>query len=214
MTVYTTQAIASYNASPPSDDGAQTESNRGTWDGVKTKLSDPVKTLAEAINTQLIEVLNTNANVTSVGLSPALFYGFRANASADQTIATGISTPVTIQFPTEIFDANNNFASNTYTIPATGFYFFSSRITLNAQAAASTFMVLSIRSASEGVIGRSNEDFTASAKRTQTACAGAYLTAADTITVDLSHDEGSNLVIDGNNSEGNGVPYFCGWRVS
>jgi hypothetical protein len=54
MAIYTSQTISGYNSSPPPDDGSQTGANRTTWSGVKTKLSDPVKTLAEAINTELV----------------------------------------------------------------------------------------------------------------------------------------------------------------
>lgn len=51
---YTTQAISGYNTSPPDDDGSQTEANRVKWSTIKSKLADPIKTLAEAINTELV----------------------------------------------------------------------------------------------------------------------------------------------------------------
>ena len=54
MATYTSQAISGYNASPPSDDGSQTSTNEITWSKHKTKLGDPIKTLAEAINTALV----------------------------------------------------------------------------------------------------------------------------------------------------------------
>lgn len=64
---YTSQTITGYNASPPSDDGAQTAANKITWSGIKSKLNDPIKTLAEAINTELIAAFGKNyaANVTT-----------------------------------------------------------------------------------------------------------------------------------------------------
>jgi hypothetical protein len=55
---YTTQSISGYNATPPPDDGSQTAANKVTWDKHKTKLGDPVKTLAEAINTQTASGFN------------------------------------------------------------------------------------------------------------------------------------------------------------
>ena len=78
---YTSQVISGYNSSPPSDDGAQTESNKITWAKHKTKLSDPIKTLAEAINTQLLTAFGTNyaANVTTK--SSAFAVAFQARFS-------------------------------------------------------------------------------------------------------------------------------------
>jgi len=51
---YTSQSISGYNSSPPSDDGSQNSTNEITWAKHKTKLADPVKTLSEAINTELL----------------------------------------------------------------------------------------------------------------------------------------------------------------
>ena len=48
---YTSVSVASsYNASPPSDDASQVDSNQVEWSKHKTKLSDPLKTAIEAIN--------------------------------------------------------------------------------------------------------------------------------------------------------------------
>ena len=51
---YTSVAISGYNVSPPSDDGAQTSPNQLEWDKHKTKLGDPVRTLAEGVNTNAL----------------------------------------------------------------------------------------------------------------------------------------------------------------
>lgn len=63
---YTTQSASGYNSSPPPDDGSQSASNLITWLGIKAKLGDPVKTLADAINTALIAALNTSVRQISV----------------------------------------------------------------------------------------------------------------------------------------------------
>ncbi len=68
---YSTVTVSNYNASPPSDDGAQTSSNKAKWSDVKTKLGDPVKTAAEAINTAIVEHVDQGpdtktANYTTV----------------------------------------------------------------------------------------------------------------------------------------------------
>jgi hypothetical protein len=51
---YSTQTITGYNSAPPADDGSQVATNEITWAKHKTKLGDPVKTLSEAINTELL----------------------------------------------------------------------------------------------------------------------------------------------------------------
>ena len=53
-TKYSTQTATGYNASPPSDDGTAVASNEIKWDIVKPKLADPVKDLADNINTALL----------------------------------------------------------------------------------------------------------------------------------------------------------------
>jgi len=64
-TKYTTQAASGYNASPPPDDGTQVASNLVTYAGVKTKLADPIKTLADAENTALVSALDLSARAIS-----------------------------------------------------------------------------------------------------------------------------------------------------
>lgn len=51
---YSSQTISGYNSSPPDDDGSETEANRVTWAKIKTKITDPIKTLAESINTAMV----------------------------------------------------------------------------------------------------------------------------------------------------------------
>lgn len=41
---FTITSVSNYNSNPPSDDGAQTASNRLQWSTQKTKLADPIKT--------------------------------------------------------------------------------------------------------------------------------------------------------------------------
>lgn len=51
--LYTSQTISGYNPDAPPDDGSAVASNLATYDQIKTELVDPVKTLTEAINTQV-----------------------------------------------------------------------------------------------------------------------------------------------------------------
>ncbi len=114
---YTSQTISGYNSSPPPDDGTQTVANQLSWAKHKTKLADPIKTLAESINTAVsatfAKTINTDADVrnqisgslalewatATIGtdaISPtysAVLLGTESGATADtlQTItATGV----------------------------------------------------------------------------------------------------------------------------
>ena len=58
-TKYSANSISGYNSSPPSDDGTVAEANKVKWSNHKTKLADPIKTLAEAIDTDLQTHFNT-----------------------------------------------------------------------------------------------------------------------------------------------------------
>jgi hypothetical protein len=51
---YESKSISGYNSSPPADDGSNVAANEITWAKHKTKLGDPLKTFAEAINTELL----------------------------------------------------------------------------------------------------------------------------------------------------------------
>lgn len=53
-TKYSSNATSGYNSTPPADDGTVSEANKVKWSTVKTKLSDPVKTLADTINSELV----------------------------------------------------------------------------------------------------------------------------------------------------------------
>jgi hypothetical protein len=57
-TKYTTQSTIGYNASPPTDAGAQAAENLITWSGIKQKLTDPIKTDVDNINTALVAALD------------------------------------------------------------------------------------------------------------------------------------------------------------
>lgn len=63
---YTTQTQTGYNSSPPPDDGSVQASNKVSWATmVKTKIGDPVLTLAQAINTALVTFTNFGSRAVS-----------------------------------------------------------------------------------------------------------------------------------------------------
>lgn len=57
-TKYSTNAASGYNATPPADNGEVSEANKIKYSTLKEKLADPVKDLADAINTDLVTHFN------------------------------------------------------------------------------------------------------------------------------------------------------------
>lgn len=70
---YTSKSIIAYDTVAPDDDGSQNASNLITWAKHKTKLGDPIKTLAEDINTALVNAFD---------------YSVRQITDSDATVAT------------------------------------------------------------------------------------------------------------------------------
>ena len=88
-TRYTTNAASGYNATPPADDATVSEANKGKWSTIKEKLSDPLKTLAEAINTDLVTHFdNGPVAYTSNQTLGAAHYGQVIQASGSGTTLT------------------------------------------------------------------------------------------------------------------------------
>jgi hypothetical protein len=69
---YTTQSASGFNSSAPPDDGSQSASNLITWAGIKSKLADPTKNLADSINTALVSAFD---------------YSVRQITTSDSTVA-------------------------------------------------------------------------------------------------------------------------------
>ena len=63
---YTSVSAVGYNASPPPDDGSQVAANLITWAGIKSKLADVVKTLADGINTNVLAAFASLTITTTV----------------------------------------------------------------------------------------------------------------------------------------------------
>lgn len=70
--------ISNYNYNAPTDDGAETSANQVTWAKHKTKLADPIKTLAEAI-----------ADATETAFGNVVGGAGVTTASSDYTVLAG-----------------------------------------------------------------------------------------------------------------------------
>ena len=51
---YTSVSISGYNSSPPPDDGSQSSANQVEWQKHLDKIGDPLKTLSEGIDTNVL----------------------------------------------------------------------------------------------------------------------------------------------------------------
>jgi hypothetical protein len=94
---FTATSVTSYNANPPSDDGAQTPANRVQWSTQKTKLSDPLKVAfdaSEAATATAFSRLPGGAGIVSTALS----YAVQSGDQGALIVVTG-SGGVTITTP-------------------------------------------------------------------------------------------------------------------
>ncbi len=89
--IYVSQSISGYNSSPPPDDGTVSEANRTKYATVKDKLADPVKTLAEIVDTAM---LTAGALTLHNGVDQQnAMAGSLAFTSSELTISAGAVTP-------------------------------------------------------------------------------------------------------------------------
>lgn len=88
---YTTQAASGYNSSPPADDGSQVASNLVKWSTHKTKLADPIKTLADSINSALVTALDYSVRQITASDSVAA-----SDHMKTVEIASTVTTAVTV----------------------------------------------------------------------------------------------------------------------
>lgn len=63
---YISQTISGYNPDPPPDDGTQISTNIATYDQIKTELVDPVKTLAQAVNSATSAAFSKTADYSTL----------------------------------------------------------------------------------------------------------------------------------------------------
>src|SRR3989304_9472112 len=72
---YSTTSTTGYNPTHPPDDGSVSEANKGKYSPTKTNLADPIKNLADTINSELVTHFDTGpiAITTSTTLDASHF---------------------------------------------------------------------------------------------------------------------------------------------
>jgi endosialidase-like protein len=99
-TKYSSKTVAGYNAAPPPDDGSAIASNKISWSIIKTKLPDPILSLAQAMNTALLNALdvsNTAQNTAYTTLAADHLRPIEVSGGATIHLASAASVGVGYQ---------------------------------------------------------------------------------------------------------------------
>ena len=129
--LYTPPTLSGYNSSPPPDDGTTTTANQVTWSKHKDKLGDPLKTFAEAMNTNLTSTFN---GLETKVVDGTTFPAFGVH-NGGKNVASGAWVAMTPNV--ENFDTNSNYNTSTYQFTPTkvGYYWLYARTTFNTNGA-------------------------------------------------------------------------------
>lgn len=101
-TAYSEVTVASYNATPPTDDGSSGAANEINWAKVKTKLGDPLNTAIAAIDANFqtssdsidSDLTTSNSTLTSLDSTMSGYSGGNSlNAPATTACLFGTSAP-------------------------------------------------------------------------------------------------------------------------
>lgn len=86
MASYTSPSISGYNSSPPSDDGSESVSNRVDWSTIKEKLTDPVESYSEAIDTAADTAFTTiDSSIATINTEKSTHVD---NSNGDPTVSS------------------------------------------------------------------------------------------------------------------------------
>ena len=175
--------------------------------GIDNSDSDKLKiSVGAALGTNDSFIMTLAGEITKP-LQPA----FLVTNSNTQTDVTGDGTSYTVTWNNEIFDANADFASDTFTAPVTGKYYLQAQVFLRQLGVAHTTIVVRIVTSNRTY----QQSFTGAAGVPSGMCVGlsvlADMDAADTAIVQIQVS-GSTKTVDVDNS-GNDS-FFSGYLVA
>ena len=146
-------------------------------------------------------------------IKPSSFVGFKAFASANQSISSGTDTQVT--FGGEIYDVGSNFASNTFTAPSDGKYFFYSNVYIQGLGSSAAQILFSHTVAGgstfTGSVTRVGQMDTSSRDGAINLSAIFDMTANSTVHVRIYIF--SAETVEGNSTGGNSKTTFGGYKI-
>ena len=95
-TKYSSNASSGYNATPPADDGTVSEANKVKYSTIKTKLSDPIKTLADTINSELATHFDNGPNNYTVSQTLAATNFNQVNQVSGSGVTLSLTAATTL----------------------------------------------------------------------------------------------------------------------
>lgn len=142
-------------------------------------------------STELNALHGTSVTPTQINNLFGKLLAYAGQSASPQSIPD--TTVTTVVLDSETFDPNNNFASNTYTAPATGYYFISAQVTFSNPADQTSIQTILTKNLAGGGSTMGRHQYLASGTGTQGVnIIGIYaLTAADTVTLRVFHNKGS-----------------------
>lgn len=135
------------------------------------------------------------------------FFAYLANS---QTDVTGDGTLYTVPFDTEDFDVGSNFASNTFTAPVAGKYYFYAQVLASQAVATMTATIRMTISGNNYINGNSGTTFTGNVPLNMSAIVN--MAASDTAIVQINFGNGTK-VVDVYGAAGDRRTYFTGYLI-
>jgi len=169
--------------------------------GVDDGDGDVLKLGTTAIGTSTMFQATAAGEITKP-LQPA----FLAYNSADDANVTGNGTVATVDFDTEVFDQNSDFAADTFTAPVTGRYRFEVAVQMSNLNGATTSILKLVATSRTVILAQLNPTAVADASGTVTLSGSALIdmAATDTVTVTLTN---SGAGADNNTINGSASPH-------
>lgn len=143
--------------------------------------------------------------------------GFLARVASNQT-GVVTATWTTVTYDTEDVDYGGNFASSTFTAPATGLYHLSAVISTFTSITSGTNCAARFFKNGTTVIGGQRESLGGAHVVTLDITADVYLTKGNTVVVQFLHNHGSNVTLDADGTASGAsavIPmFFSGHRAA
>ena len=132
---------------------------------------------------------------------------FLVNSSSDQTLTLGFDV---VTWGTEVFDVGSNFASNTFTAPVTGKYFFQAQVRIDTLDTASDYYYIALRTSNRSKYAIVDPNFSSDLNYyTMSISSVMDMDANDTCDIGVVQNNGTASHLEGSAGYSN----FCGYLL-